>query len=87
MLLNGDDDRSTPLTFTACALRAPDHAEHFVDVERDHASDLPEGYLTPWRTCQPFARVNGAPAGGVSSAWLESKLVKIEADTVEVAPS
>ena len=45
------------------------------------SSDLPEGYLTPWRTCQPFARVNGAPAGGVSSAWLESKLVKIEADT------
>ena len=43
------------LTFTACALlRAPDHAEHFVDVERDHTSDLPEGYLTPWRICQPF---------------------------------
>ena len=85
MLLNGDDDRSTPLTFTACALRAPDHAEHFVDVERDHASDLPEGYLTPWRTCQPFkgccARQR-RPRRRCEQRVVESKLVNIEADTV-----
>ena len=50
----GDEDRSTLMTFSDSALRAPDHTEHFVDIERDHAFDLSEGCRTPWRTCQPF---------------------------------
>ena len=50
----GDEDRSTLMTFSDSALRAPDHTEHFVDIERDHAFDLSEGCRTSWRTCQPF---------------------------------
>ena len=76
-MIIGEDDRLTLLNCTACALRAPDHAEHFVDVERDHASNLPEGCRTPWCTYQPF---KGCSARHRRPRWrCEESVVSIEA--------
>jgi hypothetical protein len=51
VLLIGDDDRSKLMTFINCVLRALDHTDHQVDIERDHAFDLPESCHIHGRTC------------------------------------